>query len=154
MSNVNKDNEHKENDNTEAEFVDQNIEQQEQLTRKRIGDDAVDKRLEQLANLSIEDTLALKEKAEAVNAQIAKSHAYAIDSTEMQAVVQQYLAYTTFALSTLQGKAVTIDAEKFTKMANSVANDADQQAAFESLHKGLAAHFSASMLHYAEQNLT
>lgn len=138
---------------SDDEFVDESLEQQEQLTRERIGDDKVDKRLEQLANLSIDDTLALKQKSEAVHANIAKSHAYGIDSAEMQAVVQEYLAYSTFAFSTLQGSAVTIDLEKFTKMANSVANDADQKAAFENLHKGLAAHFSAAMLHYAKHNL-
>lgn len=137
----------------DGEFENAELEQQEQLARERVGDDKVDQRLEQLANLTMDETMQLKEKADAVNTEIAKSLALAVDSTEMQAVVQQYLAYTTFALSTLQKKSVLISKEKFNAMANSIANDADQKAAFEQFGAGLAEHFSKAMQHYAEQNL-
>ncbi|KGJ89351.1 TipAS antibiotic-recognition domain-containing protein [Thalassotalea sp. ND16A] len=135
------------------EFENEELERQEQLARERVGDDKVDQRLEQLANLSMEDTMELKEKADAFNAELAKASEFAFDSTEMQAVVQQYLAYTTFALSKLQNKAILVNAEKFKAMANSIANDADQQANFEQLAPGLAQRFSDAMMHYAEQKL-
>ena len=140
-------------DNEQDNFENPELEKQEQLARENHGDEKVDQRLEQLANLSMEDTLAMQEKAEAVHAEIAKSKDFATDSAEMQKIVQQYLAYTTFALSKLQGKSVVVDAEKFCNMANSIANDADQKAAFEQFGEGLAAHFSKAMLYYAEQNL-
>ncbi|WNC71584.1 TipAS antibiotic-recognition domain-containing protein [Thalassotalea psychrophila] len=146
MSDVNK-------DVNDEEFENAELERQEQLARDRVGDDKVDQRLEQLANLSIEDTMALKEKADAFNTQIAQATTFAIDSDEMQAVVQHYLAYTTFALSTLQKKSVLISKEKFNAMANSIANDADQKANFEQFSTGFSKTFSDAMLHYAQKNL-
>ncbi|WOH37221.1 TipAS antibiotic-recognition domain-containing protein [Thalassotalea fonticola] len=146
MSDLNK----KDNDN---EFENAELERQEQLARERVGDDKVDQRLEQLANLTMDETMQLKEKAEAVNAEIAETLTLAIDSTEMQAVVQHYLAYTTFALSTLQKKSVLISKDKFNAMANSIANDNDQKVAFDQFGEGLAEHFSKAMQYYAEQNL-
>ncbi|OUS31175.1 hypothetical protein A9Q98_03410 [Thalassotalea sp. 42_200_T64] len=136
------------------EFKNEELERQEQLARERVGDDKVDQRLEQLANLSMEDTMALKEKADAFNAELAKAAEFAFDSTEMQAVVQQYLAYTTFALSKLQNKAILVNAEKFKAMANSIATDADQKENFEQLATGFSRRFSDAMLHYAEQKLS
>ena len=146
MSDINK-------DENNGEFESAELERQEQLARERVGDDKVDQRLEQLANLSIEDTMALKEKAEAFNAELAQATSFAFDSDEMQKVVQHYLAYTTFALSTLQKKSVLISKEKFNAMANSIANDADQKANFEQFGEGFAEHFSKAMQHYAEQHL-
>ncbi|WNC69350.1 TipAS antibiotic-recognition domain-containing protein [Thalassotalea nanhaiensis] len=146
MSDINK-------DENNGEFESAEFERQEQIARERVGDDKVDQRLEQLANLSIEDTMALKEKAEAFNAELAQATSFAIDSDEMQKVVQHYLAYTTFALSTLQKKSVLISKEKFNAMANSIANDADQKANFEQFCEGFAEHFSKAMQHYAEQHL-
>ena len=73
----------------ENEFENPELTKQEQLARERVGDEKVDERLEQLANLSIEDTMAMKEKADAVMAQIATCNTLDNDSAEMQGIVQQ-----------------------------------------------------------------
>lgn len=139
---------------TEQDFQEQpELEKQEQLARERVGDEKVDERMEQLANMSIEDTLALKEKAEAVMAKVANCLTLEIDAADIQAIVQEYLAYTNFALSKLQGKAIVVDYQRFVNMAESIANDEDQKAVFEQFGEGTAAHFSKAMQVYAEANL-
>ncbi|MDN3652071.1 TipAS antibiotic-recognition domain-containing protein [Thalassotalea ponticola] len=126
---------------------------QEQLARKNIGDDKVDERMEQLANMSMDDTLALKQKADAVMANIATCLNLDVQSEQMQAIVKEYLLYSNFALSKLQGKSVVIDKERFLKMAQSIEHDEHQKAAFEQYGEGTASHFASAMRVYAENNL-
>ena len=125
----------------------------EKIARERDGDEKVDERLEQLAKLSMEDTLELKEKADALNVQIATTLGVAIESEAVQAVVKQYLDYTEFALSTLQNKPVTVDFDKFIDFAHGIVENEDKKAAFEHFGTGLATHFSAAMIYFAGQNL-
>ncbi|MEW6998304.1 TipAS antibiotic-recognition domain-containing protein [Colwelliaceae bacterium BS250] len=129
------------------------LERWEKIARERDGDEKVDERLEQLAQLSMEDTLELKEKADALNVQIATTSGLAIESEAVQSVVKQYLDYTEFALSTLQNKPVTVDFDKFIDFAHGIVENEDKKAAFEHLGNGLAKHFSAAMVYFAGQNL-
>ncbi len=138
----------------EQDFQEQpELEQQEKMARERVGDDKVDERMEQLAKLSMEDTLALKEKSEAVMQKVAGCLSLNVDSDELQAIVREYLTYTNFALSKLQAKAVVVGYERFLTMANSIANDADQKQVFEQFGQGCAEHFAKAMQIYAEANL-
>ncbi|WP_371376500.1 TipAS antibiotic-recognition domain-containing protein [Thalassotalea aquiviva] len=129
------------------------LEQIEQKTRARIGDEKVDERMEQLAQMSLEDTMALKEKADAVMTKVANCLTFEIESEEMQAIIREYLLYTNFAYSKLQGKSVLIDQQRFIKMADSITQDADQKAVFEQFGEGTAEHFAKAMTSYAEKNL-
>ncbi|NMP17742.1 TipAS antibiotic-recognition domain-containing protein [Thalassotalea sp. Y01] len=129
------------------------LEKQEQLARERVGDDKVDERMEQLANMSIEDTMALKDKAESVMSKISDCQTLAIDSEDMQLIVREYLMYSNFALTKLQRKSVLINKERFLKMADSIANDEHQKAAFEQHGAGTAEHFANAIKVYAEANL-
>ncbi|WP_371188312.1 TipAS antibiotic-recognition domain-containing protein [Thalassotalea maritima] len=139
---------------TENEFQENpELEKQEQLARERVGDDKVDERMEQLANMSMEDTMALKEKADAVMMKISTCKNLAADSDDMQAIVKEYLFYTNFALSKLQGKSIVVDYQRFINMAESIANDNDQKAAFDQHGIGTAEHFANAIQIYAEANL-
>ena len=129
------------------------LERWEKIARERDGDEKVDERLEQLAKLSMEDTLVLKEKADALNVQIATTLGVAIENETVQAVVKQYFDYTEFALSTLQNTPVTVDFDKFIDFAHSIVENEDKKAAFEHFGTGLAKHFSAAMIYFAGQNL-
>lgn len=137
-----------------AEIESEELKRQERLARKRVGDEKVDERLEQLAQLSIEDTLELKEKADALNEEFIKASSVDFDSDIAQEAVKKYLDYTAYALHKLQGKELVIDFEMCTNFANSIANDEDKKAAFNQFGENLAEHFSKAMHHYAEQQFT
>ncbi|TRX55861.1 TipAS antibiotic-recognition domain-containing protein [Thalassomonas sp. M1454] len=142
-----------ENDNINQGAASEDLEKWEKISRERVGDEKVDERLEQLAKLSMEETLELKAQADELNLVMAKTLGMDITSDEVQAVVKQYLDYTEMALSKLQNKEVVVDYDRFIAFANSIANDDEKRAAFEFVATGLADHFSKAMLHYAEQNL-
>ncbi len=131
----------------------EDLERWEKIARDRVGDEKVDQRLEQLANLSMEETLDLKTQADALNIEMTKTLDLEISSEAVQAVVKKYLDYTELALSKLQNKPIKTDYEKFSAFANSIANDEEKRAAFEFFAVGLADHFSSAMLYYAENNL-
>lgn len=135
-----------------AEIESEELKRQERLARERVGDEKVDERLEQLAQLSIEDTLELKTKADALNEVFIKTTSAEFDSEVAQEAVKQYLDYTAYALNKLQGKELVIDFDMCTTFANSIANDEDRKAAFNQFGENLAEHFSKAMHHYAEQN--
>lgn len=142
-----------ENDSLSQEVASEDLEKWEKISRERVGDEKVDERLEQLANLSMEETLELKAQADELNLVMAKTLGLDVASNEVQTVVKQYLDYTEMALSKLQKKEISVDYERFIAFANSIANDAEKRAAFEFVAPGLADHFSNAMLHFSEENL-